>query len=120
MPSNGPIQRGSWEFFVGKILFISPGYPHEIFSKSQITSLRTEDCYLRVHWQTLRRAPLSGAIVFNFKTLFTPIEEFRDEPYIPALLLRIIREGKRSLIKYKNTWHVEHACIPKLEEFANK
>jgi hypothetical protein len=63
---------------------------------------------------------LSGAIVFNFKTLFTSSEEFRDEPYIPALLLRIIKEGKRSLIKYKKTWHVEHACIPKLEEFANE
>jgi hypothetical protein len=120
MPSNGPIQRGSWEFSVGKTLFIPPGHLHETFSKSQIKSLRAEDCYLRVHWQTLRRAPLSGAIVFNFKTLFTPIEEFRDEPYIPALLLRIIKEGKRSLIKYKNTWHVEHACIPKLEEFANE
>jgi hypothetical protein len=63
---------------------------------------------------------LSGGIVFNFKTLFTPIEEFQDEPYIPILLLRIIKEGKRSLIDYKNTWHVKHVYMPKLEEFVDE
>jgi predicted PurR-regulated permease PerM len=34
MPSNGPIQRGSWEFSIRKTLFIPLGYSHETFSKS--------------------------------------------------------------------------------------
>lgn len=71
-------------------------------------------------WQTLRRLPLSGAIVFNFKALFTPVEEFRDEPYIPALVLKVLNEGKGNLMEYKSTWHVEHVVKPKLEEWAEE
>jgi hypothetical protein len=46
--------------------------------------------------------------VFNFKALFTPIEEFRDEPRVPGLLLKVLDEGKKELMEYKGTWHVEH------------
>jgi hypothetical protein len=72
---------------------------------------------LRVDWQTLRRLPLSGAVVFNFKALFTPITEFRNEPYIPSLILKILTEGKENIMKYKGTWHVEHVVKPTLEEY---
>lgn len=68
-------------------------------------------------WQTLRRLPLSGAIIFNFKAVFTPVQSFRDEPYVPTLLLKILREGKKSLMEYKNTWHTEHKVIPMLEAY---
>jgi len=60
---------------------------------------------------------LSGGIVFNFTALFTPMTEFRDEPYIPALMTKILKEGKKTLMEYKGTWHVEHVCIPALEEY---
>jgi hypothetical protein len=79
--------------------------------------LTLDRCHLRVDWQTLRRLPLSGAIVFNFKALFTPVAEFRDEPFIPSLVTKILKEGKRSIMEYKNTWHVEHVCIPALEGY---
>lgn len=59
-------------------------------------------------------------MVFNFKALFTPVPEFRDEPYIPALLLKILKEGKKNLMEYKNTWHVEHVCVPELEQYAKE
>jgi hypothetical protein len=94
-----------------------PGDPHEKHRKVQHSDLTIDRCNLRVDWQTLRRLPLSGAIVFNFKALFTAIPEFRDEPYIPTLLLKILREGKRNLMEYKNTWHVEHVVIPALQEY---
>jgi hypothetical protein len=32
---------------------------------SQRDDLTIEECHLRVDWQTLRRLPLSGAVVFN-------------------------------------------------------
>jgi len=72
---------------------------------------------MRVDWQTLRRLPISNAIVFNFKCLFTPITEFRDEPYIPSLVLKVLKEGKDNLMKEKGTWHVEHVAIPVLEGY---
>lgn len=94
-----------------------PSHPHETLRLSQSPSLPLSRIHLRVDWQTLRRLPLSGAIVFNFKALFTPLEEFRDEPYVPALCGKVLREGKNALMEYKNTWHVEHVAVPALEKW---
>jgi len=60
---------------------------------------------------------MSGAIVFNFKALFTPVSEFRDEAFVPALINKVLKEGKKNLMEYKNTWHVEHVVIPALESY---
>jgi hypothetical protein len=82
-----------------------------------MSDLSLDRCHLRVDWQTLRRLPLSGAVVFNFKALFTPVEEFRDEPYVPGLLLKVLNGGKKNLMDYKNSWHTEHVVKPALEEY---
>lgn len=84
---------------------------------SQDPNLRVDDCYLRVDWQTLRRLPLSGAIVFNFKAFFTPVTELRDEPGIPALLATILKNSKKDLLVYKKTPVIEHVLIPLFEEW---
>jgi hypothetical protein len=120
MPTDLPIQRGSWGLEIGTPLFMPAGHPHEKMRSMQKEGLAVDECYLRVDWQTLRRLPLSAGIVFNFKALFTPVQEFHDEPYIPALLVKIMKEGKKNLMEYKNTWHVEHACIPVLEKFCKE
>ncbi|KAI9930014.1 hypothetical protein ASPWEDRAFT_281329 [Aspergillus wentii DTO 134E9] len=120
MPTEKPIQRGSWGLEVGKPLYMPKGDPHEVQRLSQDPNLKLEDCHLRVDWQTLRRLPLSAAIVFNFKALFTPISEFRDEPGVPALVAKVLKEGKKNLMEYKSTWHVEHVVLPSLEEWAKE
>ncbi|KAI9780523.1 MAG: hypothetical protein M1839_006641 [Geoglossum umbratile] len=117
LPTDKPIQRGSWGLEVDQPLFMPPGDPHELHRLSQNPELKLSQCHLRVDWQTLRRLPLSAAIVFNFKALFTPISEFRDEPYIPSICLKVLKEGKKSLMEYKNTWHVEHVVNPVLEDY---
>ena len=96
-----------------------PGDPHEAVRKQQLpaSELPVSRIHLRVDWQTLRRLPLSGAVVFNFKALFTPIEEFRNEKCVPGLLLKVLNEGKKELMEYKGTWHVEHVVKPTLEEW---
>ena len=94
-----------------------PGDPHEKYRSIQSSDLPLSRIHLRVDWQTLRRLPLSGAIVFNFKAVFTQIEEFRTEKYIPALLNKILHEGKKEIMEYKNTWHVEHVVLPNLKEW---
>ncbi|GKT41004.1 uncharacterized protein ColSpa_01185 [Colletotrichum spaethianum] len=117
MPTNKPIQRGSWGLEMGQPLFLPSEDPEFSHRESQNPQLKPEDVYLRVDWQTLRRLPLSGAIVFNFKALFTPLSEFKDEPYIPSIVLKVLNEGKESILKYKGTWHVEHVAKPALEEY---
>ncbi|KAF2803952.1 uncharacterized protein BDZ99DRAFT_452380 [Mytilinidion resinicola] len=120
LPTDLPIQRGSWGLEVDEPLYMPPGHPHEKHRDVQHADLDITRCNLRVDWQTLRRLPLSSGIVFNFKAIFTPVQTFRDEPYVPALLLKILKEGKKSLMEYKNTWHTEHVVIPSLEEYAKE
>jgi hypothetical protein len=116
-PTDKAIQRGSWGLEVDQPLYMPPGDPHEKYRDEQSPSLTAERCHLRVDWQTLRRLPLSACVVFNFKALFTPVEAFRDEPYIPSLILKLLNEGKKSIMEYKNTWHTEHCVIPALEGY---
>ncbi|RAL12709.1 heme-dependent oxidative N-demethylase family protein [Aspergillus homomorphus CBS 101889] len=120
MPADKPIQRGSWGLEVGQPLYMPKGNPHEVLRLSQDPGLKLEDCNLRVDWQTLRRLPLSAAVVFNFKALFTPVTEFRDEPGVPALAATVLKEGKKNLMEYKGTWHVEHVVVPNLERWAKE
>ncbi|KAK3069184.1 hypothetical protein LTR53_012679 [Teratosphaeriaceae sp. CCFEE 6253] len=116
-PTEKAIQRGSWGLEIDEPLFMPPNDPHEKLREAQDPTHTVDRCHLRVDWQTLRRLPLSGAVVFNFKAVFTPVMEFRDEPHIPALILKVLKEGKKSLMEYKNTWHTEHVVIPALEEY---
>lgn len=120
MPTDRPIQRASWGLEVDEPLYMPPGDPHELHRLSQSSSLRLTDCNLRVDWQTLRRLPLSASIIFNFAGLFTPVTEFRDEPGIPKLVAKVLREGKESMMAYKSTWHVEHVVLPALDEWAEE
>lgn len=120
LPTTKPIQRGSWGLEIDQPLFMPPNDPHEAHRLTQSPTLSLSRVHLRVDWQTLRRLPLSGAIVFNFKALFTPLAEFRDEAYVPALCAKVLRDGKRSMMQYKNTWHVEHVVIPALESWARE
>ncbi|KAI5866327.1 hypothetical protein GGS23DRAFT_617429 [Durotheca rogersii] len=120
MPTSKPIQRGSWGLEVDQPLYMPPGDPHEALRGSQDPGLGLERVHLRVDWQTLRRLPLSGAVVFNFKALFTPLAELRDEPYVPALVLRVLAAGNPRIMRYKNTWHVEHVAVPALRQFARE
>lgn len=117
MPTDKPIQRGSWGLEIDEPLFMPPGDPHEVLREAQDPTHTIDRCNLRVDWQTLRRLPLSGSIVFNFKALFTPVTEFRDEPYIPSLMLKVLKEGKKELMQYKSTWHTEHVVIPAMEQY---
>lgn len=117
MPTFKPIQRGSWGLEVDQPLYMPPGDPHEKYRDFQSPDLTLARCHLRVDWQTLRRLPLSGAVVFNFKALFTPVSDFRHEPYIPSLILKVMKDGKQNLMTYKNTWHVEHVVVPALEGY---
>ncbi|EIW85389.1 hypothetical protein CONPUDRAFT_150201 [Coniophora puteana RWD-64-598 SS2] len=120
MPNSKPIQRGSWGFEVGEPLFLQTDEPEWGVRQKQDPDVAISDLYMRVDWQTLRRLPRSRAIVFNFKALFTPLTDFRDEPYIPKLVLKVLKEGKKSIMEYKGTWHVEHKVIPALEQWSKE
>ncbi|KAL8830211.1 MAG: hypothetical protein Q9170_005837 [Blastenia crenularia] len=107
LPTARPIQRGSWGLEIDKPLFMPPGDPHEAYRDYQMdpAQLPLSRIHLRVDWQTLRRLPLSGSIIFNFKALFTPVEEFREyvlppppnlvQPLSHHQLFRLCRVSKK-------------------------
>ncbi|KAF9228671.1 hypothetical protein BS17DRAFT_812638 [Gyrodon lividus] len=120
LPCDKPIQRGSWGLEVGEPLFTQTDEAEWSDRQAQDPNLSLSNIYLRVDWQTLRRMPKCRAIVFNFKALFTPVTDFRREPYIPRLVLKVLLEGKKTIMEYKGTRHIEHMVIPALEEWAKE
>ncbi|PNS15273.1 hypothetical protein CAC42_8274 [Sphaceloma murrayae] len=117
LPSDRPIQRGSWGLEVGEPLFVPRDSPVLEERSRRDPDLDVADVKLRVDWQTLRRLPVSAAIVFNFKALFTPLEELRGEKGVPGLVEKVLREGDGDMLKYKGSWYVEHVVLPKLAEW---
>ncbi|KAJ0425928.1 hypothetical protein BJY00DRAFT_324399 [Aspergillus carlsbadensis] len=111
-------ERGAWFIEDWKPLLISPEeYALNAGTRYQGETVPIEQCYLRVDWQTLRRLPLSGAVVFNFKAVFSPVVELREEPYIPALLYKQVTEGKRVITEPKVHKHILRVVLQALKEW---
>jgi hypothetical protein len=68
----------------------------------------------------MRRLPCSQAIAFSYKAPFTPLTEFRSEPYIPKFVATVLREGNPSIIAYKGTFHIEHVALLAMDEWAKE
>lgn len=127
LPTDAPVARCSWSLEDWEAMFTSPEAEREegrewnrsAFSKNP-EKLTCKDIRLRCDAQTLRRLPLSGAVVFNFKAVFTPFEELKDEPYIPALLLRVLEGGKENLITYKCDGNVRRVAMEALKVWAEE
>ncbi|KAL8287849.1 hypothetical protein RB597_000063 [Gaeumannomyces tritici] len=137
MPTDRPIQRCSWGLVDSEPLFSSPhtaaaaaaegesnksgGWRRSAFSDAEIAAGRVgvDDVCLRCDWQTLRRLPLSGAVCFNFKAVFTPLAALRSEPFVPALLARVLAEGDGQLVgSDKCDGHVRDLALAALEGWA--
>jgi Protein of unknown function (DUF3445) len=93
MPTDAPIQRGSWAFELHRPLCLAPGEKHP--SIDRLSDEEAEDqIRYRVDWQALRRLPLSGAIAFNFKAVFTP--------------LKLQQEGLSHILTYKSGTNIKN------------
>ncbi|SJL01473.1 uncharacterized protein ARMOST_04795 [Armillaria ostoyae] len=60
-----------------------------------------ETLRLRTERQTLRRLPLSGAVLFTIRTYVIPIEQLAKEPGIPARMASAVRSWPESVETYK-------------------
>ncbi|KAI6327104.1 hypothetical protein MCOR34_000534 [Pyricularia oryzae] len=133
LPTDKPIQRCSWTLEDCAPLFSSPGAAAGSEKDGQgggrgwsrcavpEQDLKAEDVQLRCDWQTLRRLPCSGAVAFNFKAVFTPLSRLRTEPFVPALLATVLREGKPALVvPHKAVGHVRELVLPVLDGWAEE
>lgn len=118
MAVDQPVQRGSWFVEDWEPLFVSPEeYAANAGIKHQGEDVNIEQCTLRCDYQTLRRLPFSGAVVFNFKAIFTPMTDLRDEPYIPSPLYKQITEGKAKLTEPKVHRHILPIVLEALQKW---
>ncbi|KAJ3536103.1 hypothetical protein NM208_g6862 [Fusarium decemcellulare] len=121
MPTDKPIQRGAWFVEDWEPLFVTPDeYKANGGTRHKGEKVGIDQCYLRVDWQTLRRLPLSGTVVFNFKAIFTPMTELRDEPYVPSVMYKQITEGKALLTESKVHEHIRPAVLNALQEWKHE
>lgn len=116
MPTDRPIQRGSWTIEQGRPLFV----PDEAARRDDV-SAGLDDLCLRCDWQTLRRLPLTGAVAFNFKPVFTPLVQLRREPFVPALLHTVLCDGDPRLVASgKCMENARKIVLPVLKTWANE
>lgn len=111
-----PIQRGSWAFELYKPLYVAPGEHHPNIDDVSDQGAE-EQIHFRVDWQTLRRLPLSGAIVFTFRPLYTPLRDLRKEAYVPSLALKVLRYGPGHILDYKGVSRTSRIVMAALERF---
>ena len=133
LPTDAPIMRCSWSLEDHEVMFSSPdlGSPADGGGIGQHTQgewrrsafdgrperMTVDEVLLRCDAQTLRRLPVSGAVVFNFRAIFTPLRELRRERYVPALLCKVLEEGRDDLIEYKCIDRVRELAIGALREW---
>ncbi|KAK4224246.1 hypothetical protein QBC38DRAFT_485938 [Podospora fimiseda] len=127
LPTDAPVMRCSWSLEDWEAMFTSPEAEraegrewHRSAFANEPEKLSYRDIKLRCDAQTLRRLPLSGAVVFNFKAVFTEFEELREEPYVPALLLKVLEGGKENLINYKCDGNVRRVAMDALREWSEE
>lgn len=72
--------------------------------------------YYRSERQSVRRLPISGAVVFTIRTYFVPIVEICKEPFIPLRLLDGINSWTDDVREYRGFERFKDVVLPYLEQ----
>ncbi len=76
-------------------------FEHRHGRQTQPPLVTPETLRLRTERQTLRRLPLSGAIIFGIRTYVIPIETLVKEPAVPGRMASAVRGWPESVRTYK-------------------
>ncbi|KIK65692.1 hypothetical protein GYMLUDRAFT_70780 [Collybiopsis luxurians FD-317 M1] len=95
----------------------SHGHP---ISPDKRPVIAAENLRLRTERQTLRRLPLSGAIVFTIRTYLFPVEELAKEPGIPARMASALRSWPEDVRRYKGNGLYEKVMLEYLDQAVEK
>ncbi|KAL8660684.1 MAG: hypothetical protein Q9202_006298 [Teloschistes flavicans] len=94
-PEN-PVQRNTW-YVIGEDAINREGFTVGAGEKG----MPEDNFFYKTERQTVRRLPLSGAVVFTFRTYTVPITDMVHEPYAPGRLASAIRSWDPEMAKYK-------------------
>ncbi|EGW35011.1 HRQ family protein 1 [Spathaspora passalidarum NRRL Y-27907] len=76
--------------------------------------------YYRSERQSLRRLPISGAVVFTIRTYFIPIAKLCEEPYVPRRLFNGLSSWSDDVGEYKGFHKFKDILLPYLEQKAKE
>ncbi|ODV95553.1 hypothetical protein PACTADRAFT_34118 [Pachysolen tannophilus NRRL Y-2460] len=79
-----------------------------------------ENCYFRSERQSVRRLPISGAMIFTVRTYFLPVEELCKEPFVPRRLFDGINSWDEDVKEYKGYEAFKDILMPYLEKKAKE
>lgn len=72
---------------------------------------RAAQLFVRSEWQTLRRLPRSGVIVFTVKTQVAPIAELAARPDVATMMIRFLEAASRRALENKDALGREEAIV---------
>lgn len=108
---NEPFERTSWEIVDDRNLFF-----HNIASSSGVSDkIHPKDLFFRVDHQTFRKLPRSKGIIFGVRPIMKRLEDFKDSPLVPELLVKVHQDSDEKLMKYKLAPAYEDKAIPYLK-----
>uniref|UniRef100_A0A0W0G467 Uncharacterized protein n=2 Tax=Moniliophthora roreri TaxID=221103 RepID=A0A0W0G467_MONRR len=91
-----------------------PAHPNEF------PEVRPETLQFRTERQTLRRLPLTGAIVFTIRTYLVPLPELGKEKGVPARLASAVRSWPEGVGRYKGRDNYETVLLDYLDKCAEE
>jgi hypothetical protein len=82
--------------------------------------VQPETLQFRTERQTLRRLPLTGAIVFTIRTYLVPLPELGKEKGVPARLASAVRSWPEGVGRYKGRDNYETVLLEYLDKCAEE
>ena len=72
---------------------------------------RAAELFIRSEWQTLRRLPASGVIVFTVKTQVAPISQLAARPEVSTTMIRYLESASPRALENKDALGREEAIV---------
>lgn len=95
-------------------------FEHRHGRQTQPPLVTPETLRLRTERQTLRRLPLSGAIIFGIRTYVIPVETLAKEPAVPGRMASAVRGWPESVRAYKAGPIYQDILLKYLDECAQE
>lgn len=106
-----PALRFNWSIVDSPALYLDQDKLATAFNGAITVETAGEALWLRVERQTLRRLPLSGAVLFTIRTYIYPLEQVAADAAVAATLAHAIQNLMPDMQVYKNLLPFRQALL---------
>lgn len=118
---EAPVSRGNWEIVDDLASPMDLHCPHEPEPQPQPTSVEEagRKFLFRAEYQTLRRLPQSGAVLFTIRTYQVPLERFASFPFEASVFAARIRNLDKDISEAKSATEWQGWALRYLDSVAD-